>query len=321
MRRLALTHPASSLSGAVDVLAGYCLAAPARPEAGTAVLVLPALFVSVVLLRSAGHVFDACFALCGGDVSRPDCSWRSAVLADEIDKGTRSLKGVFLFGAALALAGVFAGLLGALRAGRLPAYVAALIFLTTWASSGCAAHLAVCGPVAAGLLRALGLAMGMSAHRESLYLASNAPILALAAYFIYGAMTKVLALAQREGGTRFALVGATVGLLAAFAATALLVVRTPLSFIVIVVGAVFVCARAWQAVVALTPASVRRYAAGALIASGFLAAAICYGNPLWSGHGVAAAAGTASLVLVIATGLLVNRFSLAPRTGTQEGHS
>ena len=81
-----------------------------------------------------------------------------------------------------------------------------------------------------------------------------------------------------------------------------------LSYIVAVVGATFLAARAWPALKGLLPGSVRKLTEGATIASCFLSGAICFGNPTWRTDGSVLPLGAAALSMVIVTGLLSERY-------------
>jgi hypothetical protein len=315
MRRFSVYNPASSLSGAADVLAGFVIAAPALPQFDRAMLIVPLLFASVFLLRAAGSVFEACFGVAAERVEVGRASKHTTAIATSIANGLIGLKGTFVTGCVFALAGIFAALGAAVTAGKLPAYFAAFVFLTVWARSGRGVEYAVGGPLSAGLMRALGLAMGMSAHPEFLYFTGRTPAIALGLYFAYGALTEAIVHSEGEGGRRYALVGATFGLLGIFGAGAVLLMDTSLSFIVTVVGATFVAARAWPALTSLMPGSVRKLGEGAMIASGFLGAAIVFGNPAWRTDGSVLPLGSAALVAVIVTGILAQRYEGAARGG------
>jgi len=307
MRRLALTNPASSLSGATDVLAGYCLAAPALPRVGDTLFVLPLLFSSAVLLRAAGAVFEVCFGVAAGRTDPARAARHTVAVSVYFADGRFSLKAAFMAGAALAMLGLFAALGAGAFVGKLPAYVAAFLFLALWAKTGHGVALPVLGPLASGVVRTLGLALGMSAHPDVVYLTNPTVAVAVALYFAYGALLEVLDHAEGEGGKRYSLIGSVFGLVAVFAAAAALLMRTPLSYIISVVGVTFILSRAWSATSTLLPANIRRLAEGAAMAAGFLAAALCFGNASWRTTGGILPIGSAALLLVLVMGVLAER--------------
>ena len=129
MRRTAILNPAPSISGAADVLAGYCIAAPALPQADHVLKVVPLLFASVFLLRASAYVFEVCFAISAGRTEPASASSHTVATAAAIGGSGSALKGVFLIGCVAALLGLFAALGASITAGRLPVYFAAFLFL------------------------------------------------------------------------------------------------------------------------------------------------------------------------------------------------
>lgn len=319
MRAASISNPQSGVSGAADVLAGYCIAASAMPTLERAAAIVPLLFVSAYLLRSAGSVFDVCFAVASGRTDPARASRNTAAAAVHITGGEISLTGALVTGAVLAALGLFAALAAAVSVGKLPVYVAAALFLVIWARTGFGIELVVLGPVSGGAIRALGLALGMSAHPDVVYLTDRAVPIALGLYFAYGALVEVLEHAEGEGGRRYALVGAAVGLVGVFAAAAALIMRTPLSLIVAVVGAAFLTARAYRAATTLLPGAIARLAEGAGMASGFLAAALCFGHDVWRTGGGLLVLGSFCLGLVVVTGVLSDRYGSSFAPADQRG--
>jgi hypothetical protein len=308
MRRLALTSPAASLSGATDVLAGFCLAAPSLPRLDDSRVVLPLLFASALLLRAAGAVFEVCFGVAAGRTDPARAARHTVAVSVHFADGRFSLKASFMGGALLALLGIFAALGAGVFVGKLPAYTAAFLFLILWAKTGHGVALPVLGPVSAGIVRMLGLLLGMSAHPEVVYPTNRAAMIAAALYFAYGALLEVLDHAEGEGGKRYSLIGSIFGVIAVFGAAAATLMRTPLSYIITIVGVTFIISRAWSATSTLLPAAVRRLAEGAAVSGGFLAAALCFGNEAWRTTGGILPIGSAALVLVLAMGMLSERY-------------
>ena len=114
-RAIMIARPAASLAAAADALAGYVIASPAVPGREDALGVAPFVFASAGLLAAAGNVFEHAFSS---------------------EREGRAPKGVFIAGAALALGGLFAAMGAAMSAGPAPVYLAAFLFLVTWARAG-----------------------------------------------------------------------------------------------------------------------------------------------------------------------------------------
>ncbi|MHC4506276.1 MAG: hypothetical protein ACYTFI_23520 [Planctomycetota bacterium] len=303
-RAAMIARPEASLAAAVDALAGYVIASPAVPGREDALAVVPLVFASAGLLAAAGNVFEHAFSS---------------------EREGRAPKGVFIAGAVLALGGLFAAMGAALSAGAAPVYLAAFLFLVTWARAGRASAAAragasglpVAGPVLGGTVRALALALGMSAHSEVVYLTAPGPAIAAGVFFAYGALVECIERTIGEGGKRYLLVGALAGCLAVFGVSGVLLARTALSRFVAVVGAVFVASRGAPAVRSLLPADIRRFGEGALLAGFLLDSALCLGyweatDPAfvfagWAANGTVLALGSLAVALFAHNWLMLAR--------------
>lgn len=157
-------------------------------------------------------------------------------------------------------------------------------------------------------MRALALALGMSAHSEIVYLAPAGAILAPGLFFAYGALAAVVAEHDMEGslgagGKRYLLLGALAGMLAVFGGAAAWLSRTALSRIVVMTGAVFLAARGSLGVRSLLPADVRRFGEGALLAGFFLDSGLCFGR--WEATGAVLALGSFAVALVVPGAMMI----------------
>ncbi len=297
----AFLRPAASLSAGADALAGYIVASPAVPLDEEARATVPFLFASAVLLAAAGHVFAAAFAYGSRGVApgpgEHEGDERAPRFAEAVARGETSLKRAFLAGAALALAGLFAAMGACASVGSLPVYFAAFLFLVSWARAGRGPAHAVSAPVSAGVARALALGLGMSAHREIVFLADPRLFVAAGLLFVYGALVESIESAWGEGGRRWALLGAFAGLLAVMAGAGVALIRTALAWIVALSGATFLAARAATAVRTLVPADIRRAGSAAILAGFFLDAAICFGR--FEATGAVLVLGSVALALVV----------------------
>jgi hypothetical protein len=299
--RLALLRPGPSLAVAADVLAGYCIAAPARPRLEETLAAAPLLFASAALVVAAGNVFYACFT-----PAPTGKGGAGAAAAEDVRAAERgvSTKRMFLLGAALAVAGLFSAMGAAVSAGKLPVYFAAFLFLLTWARAGMSRDCALLGPASAGALRALTLGLGMSAHRGIVYGADAAPFVAAALFFAFGALLDTVEGARGEGGRRFLLLGAAAGVLAVFAGAGIVFVKTPTAALVALAGGAFVAARAWPAVRSLTSTEIARFAEAGLLAGCALDAALCLGPWTETDPVTWALAGSALAVVLPCSALL-----------------
>ena len=317
-----LTRPAVSLSAAADVIAGYVVAAPATPRPVETLLTVPLLFVGAALLHAAGDVFSACFTVESGPSDSERAGSPGVALARAIRKKQTTLKAAFLTGAAMALAGLFAAmapcLLNGLSAGHLPVYAAGFVFLVGWARAGRTSQSPVVGPASAGLLRAMTLAIGMSAHGEivyghggaSLWRPAAAPLVAAGLYFAYGALAETLEQSEGEGGRRYTIMAAFVGMLAVLGGAAALFAKTSPARSVILAGAVLLVARSLPALRTLVPGAVRRFAEAARLSGLFMAAALAWGR--WPTQGTVLVLGAAALALVLPCAVLFAREETVP---------
>ncbi len=308
-----LRGPDALASGA-DVLAGYVIAAPAMPGEDEALAVVPFLFAAAWLLAAAGSVFGVVFTFAREDDGRGRGGDLASGFADAVERGRLTLKGTFLLGVALAVAGLFAAMGAGLTCGSVPVYVAAVLFLVSWARAGRAEEHAIAGPVSAGALRALSVALGMSAHREFLYFADAEPSIALAALFAYGTLHAIVRRSEGEGGRRYLLVATLIGFAGALGVSVALLMRTALSWIVALAGCAFLGARGVAASGTLVPVDVRRYADAAVLAGFFLAAGFCFGR--WEATGAVLAIGSAAVALAVPAGVALARApGVFPATG------
>lgn len=307
-RAFALTRPAASLAAAADALAGYVIASPAVPHEEEALAVVPFIFASAGLLTAAGNVFARAFgrgALGPAPLSSGNSSDGPRSASGAPSSAGLPAKRVFLLGSALALGGLFAAMGAALSAGSLPVYLAAFLFLVTWARAGRGAELALAGPVSGGMARALSLALGMSAHSEIVYFTGRGALLAPGLFFVYGALVEAVEGSLGEGGRRYLLVGALLGCLAVFGGSAAVLARTALARIVALTGAVFLAARGASAVKSLLPADVRRFGEGAILAGFFLDSGLCFGR--WEASGVVLVLGVVAVALVVPSAMMLPR--------------
>ncbi|MHC4252303.1 MAG: UbiA prenyltransferase family protein [Planctomycetota bacterium] len=316
----AFLRPAEGLAAGADVLAGYVLASPAIPREDEALAVVPFLFASAWLLSAAGSVFGVAFSFARGEDERGRGGDLAAGFAEAIARGRATLKGTFLLGALLAVAGLFAAMGAGVSCGSVPVYVAAVMFLVSWARAGRAEGHALAGPASAGALRALAVALGMSAHREVLYFADNGPGIAVAALFTYGMLHAVVRRSEGEGGRRFLLVGTLLGLVGVLGVSAALFMRTALAWIVALTGAAFLGARGLAASGTLVPVDVRRFADAAVLGGFFLASGLCFGR--WEATGAVLALGSAAVALAVPAAVALARAPgvlPAPRARAPEG--
>ncbi len=294
-----------ALAAGADVLAGYILAAPAVPLENEALAVVPFLFASAGLLAAAGSVFGVAFSFARGEDGRDRGGDLAAGFAEAVARGRPTLKGAFLLGALLAATGLFAAMAAGVTCGSVPVYVAAFLFLVSWARAGRAAEHALAGPASAGALRALSVALGMSAHREVLYFADARPSIALAVLFAYGALHATVRRSEGEGGKRFLLVGTLVGFAAVLGVSVALFMRTALSWIVALTGCAFLGARGVAASGTLVPVDVRRFADAAVLGGFFLASGLCFGR--WEATGAVLALGSVAVALAVPAAIVMVR--------------
>jgi hypothetical protein len=145
----------------------------------------------------------------------------------------------------------------------------------------------------------------MSAHREVLYFAGNAPTIAVAVLFMYGTLQAVVRRSEGEGGRRYVLVVTLAGFAAAMGVSAALLMRTALAWIVAFTGAAFLGARGVAASGTLVPVDVRRFADAAVLAGFLLDAGICFGR--WEATGAVLALGAAAVTMVLPAGMALAR--------------
>lgn len=294
-----------ALAAGADVLAGYVLAAPAVPREDGTLAIVPFLFASAWLLTAAGSVFGVAFLFAREHDGRGRGGALAAGFARSIARGRVTLKGAFLLGAGLAVAGLFAAMGAGLSCGSVPVYVAAILFLVSWARAGRAEGHALAGPASAGALRALSVALGMSAHREVLYFAGAGPSIAVAVFFAYGTLHAIVRRSEGEGGRRYVLVGTLVGFAGALGVSAAFLMRTTLSWIVVLTGGAFLGARGVAASGTLVPVDVRRFADAAVLGGFFLNSALCFGR--WEATGAVLALGSAAVALAVPAAMALAR--------------
>jgi len=299
-----LGWPAALAAGA-DVLAGFVVAAPAFPGEHETLAAVPFLFASAVLLSAAGSVFGVVFTFAGGDDGGGPGGPLAAAYSDTVAHGRATPKGTFVLGALLAVGGLLSAMCAGVTCGSVPVYVAGVLFFVGWARAGRAAGHSMADPVSAGALRALAVALGMSAHREVLYFADSAPSVAVAVLFACGALHATVRRAEREGGRRYVLIGTLAGFAGAMGVSVALLMRTALSWIVALSGCAFLGARGLAASGTLVPADVRRFADAALLAGFFLAAGLCFGR--WEATGAILALGSAAMALAVPAGVALTR--------------
>ena len=294
-----------ALAAGADVLAGYVIAAPTFPDEHETLAVVPFLFAAAVLLTAAGRVFGVVFTFAGGDDGGGPGGALAAAYTDTVAHGRATAKGTFVIGALLAVGGLLSAMGAGVTCGSVPVYVAGVLFLVGWARAGRAEGHAVAGPISAGALRALAVALGMSAHRETLYFADAAPSIAVAVLFACGALHATVRRAEGEGGRRYVLIGTLAGFAGAMGVSVALLMRTALSWIVALSGCAFLGARGLAASGTLVPADVRRFADAALFAGFPLAAGLCFGK--WEATGPILALGSAALALAVPATVALTR--------------